>query len=118
MVNVTIYSSTMDPSWDMERCHSCGQLPLLSLLGMVTGGTAMPRGVETTQEVDQLWVYSALKELMIRPAMSDEFVNPCNAFYSLLAHLQNSSTDEDDDKLFRYLCEVQILLDMLMFSIR
>ena len=44
--------------------------------------------------------------------MSDEFVNPCNAFYSLLAHLQNSCTDEHDDKLFRYLYEVQILLDM------
>ena len=51
---------------------------------------------------------------IVRRAMSDGFVEKCNAFYSLLSHLEGMCTEARDEQLFRFLCEVQVLLDLLM----
>ena len=51
---------------------------------------------------------------IVRRAMADGFVEKCNAFYSLLSHLEGMCTEARDEQLFRFLCEVQVLLDLLM----
>ena len=54
----------------------------------------------------------------VRPVMSANFVMYCDSFYSLLSHLENTCTEANDEKLFRFLCEVQVLLDMLAYVVR
>ena len=54
----------------------------------------------------------------VRMAMSNEFSNRCDSFYALLAFLQNRCAQGHEDQLFRYLCEVQVLLDLLVACIR
>ena len=54
----------------------------------------------------------------VRMAMSNDFSNRCDSFYAILAFLQNSCAQGHEDQLFRYLCEVQVLLDMLVACIR
>ena len=54
----------------------------------------------------------------VRMVMSNGFSGHCDSFYALLAHLQNKCAQGHEDQLFRYLCEVQVLLDMLVASIR
>ena len=54
----------------------------------------------------------------VRVVMSDRFSAHCDSFYALLAFLQNACAQGHEDPLFRYLCEVQVLLDMLVACIR
>jgi len=54
----------------------------------------------------------------VRMAMSNDFSNRCDSFYAVLAFLQNKCAQGHEDQLFRYLCEVQVLLDMLVACIR
>ena len=51
---------------------------------------------------------------VVRRAMTDGFLEKCNAVYSLLSHLESMCTQSRDEQLFRFLCEVQVLLDLLM----
>ena len=62
--------------------------------------------------------YRSLDFGNVRGVMSDEFLERCNSFYVLLAKLENSCTGEKDDQLFRFLCEVQVLLDLLIVCVR
>ena len=62
--------------------------------------------------------YRSLDFSAVRPVTSDEFLGRSDSFYTSPANLQNSCTEERDDKLFRFLCEVQILLDLLMACTR
>lgn len=62
--------------------------------------------------------YRSLDFGNVRAVMSNEFLEKCNSFYTLLAKLQNSCTGEKDDQLFRFLCEVQVPLDLLIVCVR
>ena len=62
--------------------------------------------------------YRSLDFGNVRAVMSAGFLEKCDSFYSLLARLQNSCTGDSDDQLFRFLCEVQVLLDLLVVCVR
>lgn len=62
--------------------------------------------------------YRSLDFGAVRGVMSDGFMEKCNSFYALLSHLEHMCTGARDEQLFRFLCEVQVLLDLLVVCIR
>ena len=60
--------------------------------------------------------YRSMDFFAVRNRMSPAFAGWCGAFTATLGRMQEECRDLNHDQRFRYLCEVQVLLDTLTYS--